>query len=65
MIKLTFLGDIMCKKELIEAFKVNNGYDFHEIFVKMENYFQKSGFNNWKFRDSNIERYKRFVKRKI
>lgn len=42
MIKLTFLGDIMCKKELIEAFKVNNGYDFHEIFVKMENYFQKS-----------------------
>ena len=42
MIKLTFLGDIMCKKELIEAFKVPEGYNFHAIFEKMEEYFRKS-----------------------
>ena len=42
MIKLTFLGDIMCKKEILDAFKINKGYDFHEIFDKMEEYFNTS-----------------------
>lgn len=42
MIKLTFLGDIMCKQELLEVYKNKNEYDFSEIFCKMKNYFEKS-----------------------
>lgn len=32
MIKLTFIGDIMCKQEMLNAFRNGNTYDFHEIF---------------------------------
>lgn len=42
MIRLTFIGDIMCKKELVKAFKTGNTYDFHEIFEKMEKDFAES-----------------------
>lgn len=42
MIKLTFLGDIMCKKELLEVYKKENEYDFSDIFCKMKSYFEKS-----------------------
>ncbi len=42
MIKLTFLGDIMCKQELLKVYKKGNEYDFSEIFSEMRNYFEKS-----------------------
>lgn len=42
MIKLTFIGDIMCKQEMLNAFRNGNTYDFHEIFEKMKEDFSKS-----------------------
>lgn len=42
MIKLTFVGDIMCKRELVQAYKVGNKYDFSEIFEEMSCYFEES-----------------------
>lgn len=44
MIKCTFLGDIMCKAELIDAFDNNNKYDFSPMFAKMKNIFSQSDF---------------------
>lgn len=44
MIKLTFLGDIMCKSELMEAFRTDGGFDFSELFSGMKDYFSKSDY---------------------
>lgn len=44
MTKLTFLGDVMCKSQMIPAFKTLTGYDFDTIFVKMKDYFDKSDY---------------------
>lgn len=32
MIKISFLGDIMCQKELIEAYQTKEGFDFSDVF---------------------------------
>ena len=42
MIKITFLGDIMCKQEMLKAFRNENNYDFHEIFEKIKKDFSNS-----------------------
>ena len=42
MIKITFLGDIMCKQEMLNAFRNENNYDFHEIFEKIKKDFSNS-----------------------
>ena len=44
MIKLTFVGDIMCKKQILEAYKIKSGYNFSEIFEKMKDEFKNSDF---------------------
>ncbi len=44
MIKCTFLGDIMCTEEIIQAFKKENGYNFDAIFDSTKSLFEKSDF---------------------
>lgn len=44
MTKLTFLGDVMCKAQMISAFKTEYGYNFDEIFEKMKSYFKESDY---------------------
>ena len=44
MIKCTFLGDIMCKAELIDAFDNNHKYDFSPMFARMKHIFSQSDF---------------------
>ena len=35
--KLTFIGDVMCKKRMLDVYRDENGkYDFSEIFKEME-----------------------------
>ncbi len=44
MIKLTFLGDVMCKQEMIAAHRKKDGYDFDLVFQKMSGYFETSDY---------------------
>lgn len=44
MIRLTFLGDVMCKSQTISAYKTLDGYNFNVIFDKMKSYFDKSNY---------------------
>ena len=44
MIKLTFLGDVMCKAEMVTAYKTDSGYNFDTIFEKMKDYFNESDY---------------------
>lgn len=44
MIKCTFLGDIMCKAELISAFATSNGYDFSPMFSDVRDMISESDF---------------------
>lgn len=44
MVKLTFLGDTMCKPQMLETYKTDNGYNFDSIFVKMKDYFKNSDY---------------------
>lgn len=44
MTKLTFLGDIMCKAQMIPAYKTQEGYNFDSIFIKMQDYFKESDY---------------------
>lgn len=37
MIKLTFFGDIMCKKQMIDAFKIDDIWDFNDLFSEVSN----------------------------
>lgn len=34
-IKLTFVGDVMCQKELLDAFKIKNGFSFDSAFNRI------------------------------
>lgn len=34
-IKLTFVGDVMCQKELLDAFKIKDGFSFDSAFGKV------------------------------
>lgn len=34
-IKLTFVGDVMCQKELLDAFKIKDGFSFDSAFCKV------------------------------
>lgn len=43
-LKLTFVGDIMCQKELLTAFAKGNSFDFDSGFSKMTNLFKASDF---------------------
>lgn len=42
MIKLTFIGDIMCKKQMLSTYQKKGKYNFTEVFENMKEYFQKS-----------------------
>ncbi len=45
MIKLTFLGDIMCDKKMIELFKLHdNNYDFTSLFSQVVPLFRDSDY---------------------
>ena len=44
MIKLTFLGDVMCKSQIITACKTEGGYNFDLIFENMKEYFSESDY---------------------
>lgn len=44
MVKLTFLGDVMCKAQMIPAYKTLDGYNFDSIFEKMSEYFDNSDY---------------------
>lgn len=44
MTKLTFLGDIMCKSEMICNYKNNENYNFDGIFKRVKGYLEKSDF---------------------
>lgn len=44
MIKLTFLGDVMCKAEMVTAYKTDSGYNFDTIFENMKDYFNESDY---------------------
>ena len=46
MIKLTFLGDVMCKAEMVTAYKTDSGYNFDTIFEKMKDYFNESDYGD-------------------
>lgn len=41
-IKCTFLGDVMCKSELIEAFRSETGFDFQDMFSKVSPFLKQS-----------------------
>ena len=34
-IKLTFVGDVMCQKELLDAFKIKEGFSFDSAFNRI------------------------------
>lgn len=42
MIKISFIGDIMCEKETLENYKQDDDYVFTEIFKDIELYLKKS-----------------------
>ena len=42
MIKLMFLGDVMCKLQMLQVYNKSDSYDFSEVFSAMEKYFKKS-----------------------
>lgn len=45
LVKLTFLGDIMCKDDMISAYQNDNGqYNFDMLFEDMKSYFLGSDF---------------------
>lgn len=41
-IKCTFLGDVMCKSELIEAFRSETGFDFQDMFLIVSPFLKQS-----------------------
>src|SRR5690625_616545 len=45
LIKISFLGDIMCEKPLLHASKISNDkYNFDKVFANMEKVFQESDY---------------------
>lgn len=44
IIKISFVGDIMCKEKQLKASKINNTYDFTNCFKNMKKYFLKSDY---------------------
>lgn len=44
MIKLSFLGDIMCKATMIKSYKVNDKYDFSSIFSEVKSLLATSDY---------------------
>lgn len=44
-IKLTFVGDIMCKAEMLDCYRDKKGnYDFSDVFESMKKYFANADF---------------------
>lgn len=42
-IKVTFVGDVMCKEEMLPAYgSKDGGFDFSPLFARMKSYFSKS-----------------------
>ncbi|MBR6572815.1 MAG: CapA family protein [Clostridia bacterium] len=44
MIKLTFLGDAMCKEHMLKAHQHKNGFDFNHIFERVKPLLEKSDY---------------------
>lgn len=42
VMKCTFLGDVMCKSELIEAFRSKDGFEFSDMFFKISPFLKQS-----------------------
>ena len=42
MVKITFVGDIMCQKQLLPIYQTTQGYDFNEIFEGTKEFFGES-----------------------
>lgn len=44
MIKISFLGDIMCQKELVEAYRTKDGFDFSDVFEHISPLLKQSDY---------------------
>lgn len=44
MIKISFLGDIMCQKELVSAYQTQDGYDFSDVFSSIHPLLKQSDY---------------------
>lgn len=42
--KLTFLGDVMCKAEMLDAYKIDGKYNFFSIFAKLKPFLEDSDY---------------------
>lgn len=44
LIRITFVGDIMCERPLLKAYFMNKEYDFRPIFEATKKLFNESDF---------------------
>ena len=44
LIRITFVGDIMCERPLLKAYFMNKGYDFRPVFEATKKLFNESDF---------------------
>ena len=44
LIRITFIGDIMCERPLLKAYFINKGYDFRPVFEATKKLFNESDF---------------------
>lgn len=44
LVRITFLGDIMCEGKMLDGFKTNGGFDFTLAFEPMKSYFRNSNY---------------------
>ena len=43
-VKLTFLGDVLCQKQMLDAYRQDNGFNFDSIFAPSTNLLKESDF---------------------